>query len=140
MKIRIQGNSIRVRTSRGEAARLADGHAIEQQTMFSGEAKLVCSVTPVENAPAASVKFDGTTIAIELPLDEVTRWASSEKVGIERDLRIDAENSLRLLVEKDFECLHSETDAAEDSFPHPARETDDEGRGRSSLALPVARR
>jgi hypothetical protein len=138
MKIRIQGNSVRVRVSRGEVARLANGDAVEQQTMFSRDAKLIYSVTPLKNLSAATVKFDGAKIAIELPFDEVTNWAGSEQVGIERELRIDAENSLRLLVEKDFECLHSETDAADDSFPHPARETDKEG-GRSSLALPVAR-
>jgi hypothetical protein len=122
MKIRIQGNSIRVRTSRGEVARLAGGDSIEQQTLFSRDSKLVCNVTPVKNLSKAAVKFDGTTIGIELPFDEVTRWASTEQVGMESNLRIDEQNSLRLLIEKDFECLHARTDEADDSFPHPLRE------------------
>jgi hypothetical protein len=119
VKIRIQGNSIRARLSRSEVAQLGQRFPVQQQTMFSTGSILVCIVSPEKDSKAVSASFEGTTITISLPLGEVAAWANSDQVAIEGELPIDDRNSLRLLVEKDFECLHARTDEADDAFPNP---------------------
>ena len=119
MKIRIQGNSIRARLSRSEVARLSTGDSVHQETKFASSSRLVCIVIPTEDVTTATASFDNATIAIALPRKHVTVWANSDQVGLEGEVQIDEKDSLRLLIEKDFECLHSRTDDADDAFPHP---------------------
>ncbi len=119
MKIRIQGNSIRVRLVRSEVTELGEGRPVQQQTAFSPHSKLVSIIRPTQDSETATASLDASTITIAVPLCEIARWVNSEHVGIESDVRIDGHNSLRLIVEKDFECLHSRTGDADNAYPHP---------------------
>jgi hypothetical protein len=119
MKIRIHGNSVRARLSRNEVAQLREGRLVQQETVFSHDSRLVCIVTPEEDLDAVNATFNGSTVTIALPLVKVAPWANSEEVGMEGEVQIDAHNFLRVLVEKDFACLHSRTDEADDAFPNP---------------------
>jgi hypothetical protein len=42
-------------------------------------------------------------------------------VSLEGDLPLDSGQSLHILVEKDFECLHSANETGADAFPNPRR-------------------
>ena len=119
MKFRIYGNHLRVRLTRGEVARLGAGQKIVQTTNFSILSKFITSVEPSAQVTVASATFDGDHLAVILPLTQVELWANSTQVGIEANQRIDADQSLRILVEKDFECLHKEDEQTPDAFPNP---------------------
>jgi hypothetical protein len=119
MKFRIQGNYIRIRLTQGEVASLGAGQKIEQTTQFSSNSKLVSSVEPSTRASVATATFDGTHLIVRLPLEAVKHWANSEQVGIEATQSIDRDDSLRLLIEKDFECLHKDDEHTPDAFPNP---------------------
>ena len=124
MKIRISENSLRVRLTEGEVARLERGEKIEQTTSFPGNSKLISSVigSPAIQSPTAT--FEGGNISLRLPMDRVREWANSDVVGIQADQEVGEGRSLHILVEKDFECLHATGEIEADAFPNPRKRGD----------------
>lgn len=121
MKLRIRGNSVRVRVTKSETGRLGAGEAVEQVTEFSSDQRLISCVEPSSHVNSATAEFEGGKIRVVLPLDQVRTWAGSDAVSIEAVQRIDSAQSLQILVEKDFECLHSKNEENADAFPNPRR-------------------
>jgi hypothetical protein len=122
----MHGNSVRVRVTRSEVASLGRGVAVEQVTRFGPDAELVSAVRP-SPAPAGGgggdvrVTFAGDALVVWVPADTLAQWAGSERVGIEGLLDVGADCPLRVLIEKDFACLHGDDDggATVDAFPNP---------------------
>jgi hypothetical protein len=120
MKLRIQDNSIRFRLSQSEVAQLAQGLRIEQTTVFSPESKLTCEILPGPSA-TVSAGFADDRITVSLPKHEIAQWATTQVVGIEGKQETVRGQFLEILIEKDFECLHSKTPKDADAFPNPKR-------------------
>jgi hypothetical protein len=114
MKLRIRGNSVRLRLTRSEVAALAATGTVEESTEFFGSGTFVYAVTAAEGEDV-SASFVAGRINVAIPADTVADWASGDEVGIEAECGL-----LKVLVEKDFNCL-TPRDAAEDAdtFPHP---------------------
>src|SRR6266542_1253922 len=110
MKLRIRDNSIRVRLTKTEVARLGQELPVEQTTRFSRSSALHCSIQPSRCAAAPSARFDGSTVTVALPAEQARQWASSDQVTIEAHQEIEPGTFLRILVEKDFQCMHSKAE------------------------------
>ncbi len=121
MKLRIQGNSVRVRLNQGEVRSLANAQRVEQTTEFSGFSRLTTHIEPSNEVSRSNVTFEGDRLTLRLPVGQVRQWAQSDQVGIESDQPIGDGRSLHVLVEKDFECLHPRPDENIDTFPNPKR-------------------
>ena len=121
MKLRNHGNSVRVRLAQGEVRSLADGQRVEQTTEFSASSRLIACVESSSNLERATATFDGNRLTLSLPLDQVRQWAATDKVGIEADQPIGDGRSQRIIVEKDFDCLHPRPEENIDTFPNPKR-------------------
>ena len=120
MKLRIKGNSIRLRLTRSEVERLGiEGSIFESVHFGTGSAPFDYELrTTGDNKVSAS--FIGRGIVVSLPTSEADQWINSGKVGIEAFQPIDAASDLRILIEKDFACLIP--GSAEDesgAFPNP---------------------
>src|SRR5687767_9353013 len=100
MKLRIRGNTVRVRLTRTEVSRLSEGSRVEQATVFSPTAQLLSSVEPSASTGRAIVTFDGARVAVILPSDRVNRWAESDEVSIEETQPVGGQQLLRILIEK----------------------------------------
>lgn len=118
MKLRIRNNSVRVRLSRNEVARLGGGEMVEQCTEFAADSRLVSSVES-SSVPEPAARFIAGCISLFLPSTVVAAWAESELVSIEGVQKIEGGRELAILVEKDFECLHSLKEGNCDAFPNP---------------------
>jgi hypothetical protein len=68
-------------------------------------------------SPRATVTSRG--IVVQVPSDEVMKWASTDQVGIEGRQPVDNETSLQILVEKDFACIDGTDQENADTFPNP---------------------
>ncbi len=114
MKLRIRGNSLRIRLTQGEVAALAaHGHCRETMTLAAGSLTYEVRVSGDVDRPEAI--FEQSDIVVTLPADAVDAWAQSDEVTIAGE-----HGPLRILVEKDFACLaprEGEDDA--DAYPHP---------------------
>lgn len=114
MKLRLQGNSIRLRLSQAEVAQLASGATVEERVEFSPANSLTYAIEPSDEP--LSCDFSGDAIRILLPRDEARLWARSEEVGI-----YGVSAKVSIAIEKDFRCLHDRPGEDEaDSFPNPA--------------------
>lgn len=101
MKLRIKGNSIRLRLLRNEVAALVEKGFISEETTFStGPGRtFYYGLIASDEADDIQAKFEGDRIMIVLPRNTAEKWANSETVGIEA-----SQGGLEILVEKDFAC------------------------------------
>ena len=120
MKLRIRGDSIRLRLKQAEVSELAAGNSIVETTRFPG-ATFCYRLDPIESDSCATHLSEGT-MTIGLPRDDVMAWASGDEVAIQEKQAL-PDGVLTILVEKDFACLapggHRDDEDDADTFPHP---------------------
>ncbi|MEO9964919.1 MAG: hypothetical protein ABJF11_03970 [Reichenbachiella sp.] len=115
MKIRINGNFVRLRLSQPEVAQLASDHEVGDAIVF-GERSLTYRLVSSEVHEAVAVDFDGSNISILVPVDLAKKWTETDLVGFENA----DQSQVRILVEKDFQCLHKRPGEDEsENFPNP---------------------
>lgn len=123
MKLRIRGNSVRVRLTRSEVARLGAGETVEQITEFAKNVRLISSIGPSPIITTARAEFTAGRISVLLPSEQIDSWANSDMVSLEANQPIENDRSLQILVEKDFQCLHSPQEENADAYPNPREGT-----------------
>jgi uncharacterized protein DUF7009 len=114
MKLRVQGNSLRLRLTRSEVARLDEQGSVEEAASFSSGGSLTYRIQTHASTQPVHADFSGGAITLFIPTETVRAWAAGDEVGLYAQ-----DEALRIAIEKDFRCL---TRAAEelDAFPHPA--------------------
>jgi hypothetical protein len=115
MKLRIHGNSLRLRVTQKEVARVREGGHVESFIEFAPGRSLVYLLEGSPTAETTSANFDGRAIRVTIPMHEMTDWVESDQVGIEAR----SDTGVELLIEKDFKCLHRSVDQEPDAYPHP---------------------
>lgn len=117
MKLRLRGNSVRLRVNQSEVTRLARGNALQERIVFPGGSGLSYVLQTCAEPGGRASFFEGT-IRISAPNDEVQDWAaSSDSVGIYFDLRTGG-SILKIAIEKDLECVDGPVEERDpDAFP-----------------------
>ncbi len=113
MKLRLHAGSLRLRLSQAEVALLQDTGKVEDATVFAPGQELRYAIEAAD-APAVTATLHHSNIRVILPKTVAKEWAESDQTGIEAST-----GALRLLIEKDFQCLHRPPQPGEDSFPNP---------------------
>lgn len=111
MKLRVRGNSIRLRLTRTEVERLAAGDAVEETVELIRPFRYSLEAADTDEIAA---DFDGERIRVVVPRDRVADWAATKRVGIES-----VTGGVRLLIEKDFACLSPRGEDESNMFVHP---------------------
>lgn len=108
MKLRIQGNSLRLRVSEAEVTQLAQtGRVGEVLTLGPLPEQGLHYVLLVSTKhQTMEAHFADNTITVYLPQAAAAQWISSDQNGLEQVIENGAGPSLRLLVEKDLDCRH----------------------------------
>jgi len=123
MKLRLKGNSIRLRLGQSEVQRLATIGAVEESTAFGPSAAhrfLYAVRASSEEHDGMSASLSGRCLVISIPQTEIHQWASTDQVAIRAVQPTGADTELRILIEKDFECIDAPPEESqEDAFPHP---------------------
>jgi hypothetical protein len=123
MKLRIRGNSLRLRLKRGEVDQLAAGQSIVEETHFPNA--VLSYRLDVTGEEAMQARFENNSLVIRLPASQVSAWATTAEVSMIAEQDLPGEGKLSLLIEKDFSCLepghHRDCDDDVDTFPHPSR-------------------
>lgn len=118
MKIRIKGNSIRIRLTQTEVKNFADSGYIEEATEFMYN-KLFYALAVATNVSELSAQMIGNKITLLVPENIAQNWITTDLVGFENEFDIGNEKKLFLLVEKDFVCLDNTFEDQSDMFPNP---------------------
>ena len=119
MKLRVKNNSIRLRLTQSEVARLGDAGRVEETIEFGLEPRqqlvYTLEITTAEKNVYAAIENNRVTIFV--PKTQADEWIKSEQVSIKIDQSIGGGKILSLLVEKDFACLEPRaTEGDSDSF------------------------
>lgn len=120
MKLRIRGNSIRLRLTQTEVQDFGSSGAIESTVQFGpGNDPFRYEMTVGTNGHSGA-KFDGNCLTVIVPFGDAKRWTSSDQVSLEYQQPINERENLSILVEKDFACLTERPNGDDsDAFPNP---------------------
>src|SRR4051794_38897718 len=113
MKLRLQGNSLRLRLGRSEVANLRDRGAVEEIVAFQLGGKLTYRIQSHAKAETLRAEFETGRITVSVPIGTADAWATSDEVGLYAQ-----DGGLKIAIEKDFRCL-TRTEEEPDAFPHP---------------------
>lgn len=121
MKLRIQGNSIRLRLQQREIAQLRDqGHVTESLLLGTGPEDTF--TYRLERYPGAVVQLrrEPTGLVVRLPAAWAAELAETDRVGVDVEVPVAPGAMVRVKIEKDYACLTERPGEDEsDAFPHP---------------------
>ena len=118
MKLRILGDSIRIRIQQQELADLEQHGTVYDAIHFGIGSVLSYEVQSSESVHALDAHYEPGRIVILIPKADVKEMVQTDRVGVSHEKPLDAGNTLKILIEKDFKCLTPRSEDA-DAFPHP---------------------
>ncbi len=120
MKIRIKGNSHRIRLSKSEVAMFAKDSCVEERTDF-GNNTLIYALKSIDGENM-SANFTGRKITMLVPAHLLQQWASANLVSLEYNIPVNKNQHLYILLEKDFQCIDAVvTEDQSDYFENPLK-------------------
>ena len=121
MKLRIKGNSLRLRVTPSEVKQLLHDGAIREYVQLTANSKdrLTYSVVSSLSALTTTVAYQLGNIAVSVPQIELERWAGGDDVGVYAEVALGGGQMLSVAIEKDFACLDLSDAENEDTFPNP---------------------
>lgn len=112
MKIRIKGNSIRYRLTKGDVDIFSREGYLEE-TLDFGQTQLVYCLKRTDGQDI-NANFTDSTITVLMPDAAAREWTTTDRVGFESH-----SGSLYILIEKDFKCLDVVAEDQSDNYPNP---------------------
>ena len=120
MKIRIKGNSIRLRLTKTEVENFGkDGDFNEETQMLGGIFRYQLKRSYNYENLAAEWIADENKIVFYMPEKIANEWVESNEVGFQHKMPLADGNKLFLLIEKDFVCLDNTFEDQSDNYPNP---------------------
>ncbi|HEV2134048.1 MAG TPA: hypothetical protein VGR47_07275 [Terracidiphilus sp.] len=126
MKLRIKGNSLRLRITRPELDQLMNEGRIEETITFASDdrSRLTYSLEHVATSSTPTVRFNPPSLDVLIPTAQAQQWSMGEDVGIYAAIDLGANGSLELIIEKDFACIHGTAEENRDAFANPRLSAD----------------
>ncbi len=125
MKLRIRGDTLRLRLKKNEVERIAAGASIVEETYFPGS--VLKFRLDASESIAITASFDNSGLAVNVPKSKALDWADTDDVSLHTEQRLPGAGCLSILIEKDFKCLepghHRDCEDDEDTFPHPSAQS-----------------
>src|ERR1700749_5806 len=104
MKLRIEGNSLRLRVTQAELNRLKSGGEVAEIIHFGPELQgnLRYTLVTAEQLLPVMVSFNNSAIAVSIAPKEFESWLEESRDGIYAKLETGATGPLEVILEKDF--------------------------------------
>lgn len=116
MKLRLNGNSLRLRLTRSEVMQLCEAGTVERSVDFGLGTVLIYRVQSRGVIDRIHAVCCNHSITVCVPSESATIWAAADEVGL-----YGQQGALKIAIEKDFRCLTHRPDEEEpDAYPHPA--------------------
>ena len=122
MKLRIKGNSIRLRVSPSEVKHLLRCGGIQEYVQITANPmdRLKYAVVSSLSGATTTVAYQLGDITVSVPEGQLKEWAGSDDIGIYADLALGDSWALSVAIEKDFACLDRSDAENKDTFPNPS--------------------
>ena len=118
MKLRIKGNSLRLRLSKSDVTALADKGTVSDQISF-GFSSLVYELKTDEKIEKLQAFFSDNIITVHINEVFAKIWKDNEVIGLNDVQKINGDEELKLLVEKDFQCIDPAHEDQSDNYVNP---------------------
>lgn len=118
MKIRIKGNSIRIRLTKTEVSTLCTNGYLQEKTSFINNS-LIYALCVAENKNELSASFTENKITMFVPADFVKDWPVNDIITLDGTIPIGNEENLYLKLEKDFICIDHTDEDQSDNYENP---------------------
>lgn len=120
MKLRIKGNSLRLRITPSELTRLLETGRLQETIHFAPDpaARLTYALEHAPQSAAVALHYTPGEVVVLLSSAAAHHWAGGTDVGIYGQ-SITAQGTLELAVEKDFACLDKSDAENVDTFRNP---------------------
>lgn len=121
LKLRIKGNTLRLRVSRSEAAKLVAGERVEDAIQFTAapESRLSFGLQGGPQSKPVAIEWKTQSVRVLISEEKMKTWALETEVGIYETIDLGAAGSLAVAIEKDFACLDGSDEENADSFVNP---------------------
>jgi len=119
VKLRIKGDSLRLRLSQGEMRALAERGEVEDRVSFPGGTTLRYRLSVDRHNQEISATYKANLIDVLVPEALAERWYGTDLVTLSATETAPS-GELRIVLEKDWACLAPrEGEDEADNFPHP---------------------
>lgn len=120
MKMRIKGNTLRLRLNQSEVIRFSETGRVDDAIVFPRGGGLNYSLL---SGAVLEAVLDENNIIVTLPPELAEHWTASEDIAVEGWIPLGEGEKFWLLIEKDFKCLTERAQEDEsDNFPNPNEE------------------
>ena len=123
MKLRIHGNSIRLRLNQAEVAQFSKTGFVEEAIEFGPGSRLTFSLESLSNLETPQTVLQNGWLRVQVPAAQAQYWVTTDLVGIAGEQPLDAGKHLSILIEKDFQCIHSPEPQDPYAYPNPLNES-----------------
>ena len=117
MKIRIKGNSIRYRLDKVDVELLETVGKVESVTHIGAGVLHFCVRSKEISDPV--IKMEHSSIHLLIPAEKLSVWYAPDQVGFELVLPNEDGSDIKLLIEKDFQCLTARDEDDSQAFENP---------------------
>ena len=116
MKIRIKGNSIRLRLTKTDIQNLKEKGIVEEKTIIGTEEIFKYSLVVDDKVSTISAEFQANKITVFLSKKEAGILTETDEITIQGTQDNGQEKGLFLLVEKDLQCLDTTSEDQTDMY------------------------
>lgn len=121
MKLRIMGNSLRLRLSQTEVDTLGREGMVKDTIAFPANEKLTYEIRSSES-DTLGCTFANNNISLFVPQIVLNEWIGTDMVGFDREIDLDKNKKLGILIEKDFKCLTKRPNEDDSElYPNPLK-------------------
>ena len=113
MKLRIQGNALRLRLNQAEVAQFSKTGCYEDAIEFSPGVRLTYALEASTSIQSPRAIFQNACLRIQVPRQSGLEWATTDRTGISGGEQVS------ITVEKDFQCLHGVGAHDPQAYPNP---------------------
>lgn len=122
MKIRIKGNSIRLRLDQNEVEQFQETGIVNSSITFWNNLTMNYALVRSEVQEPLACMTDNN-IEVLVPEQQAIEWTTTDLVGFKNKVSVQGNTELTILVEKDFQCVTPREDEDESkNFPNPLTE------------------
>jgi hypothetical protein len=118
MKLRISGDSVRLRLRKPEVRQLLESGSVAGSTAFAPDVELHYRLEIAGQSLTAN--FNSGDLTIRVPRADAQQWAQTDQVGIEATQPAGSGRTLQILIEKDFACRDATHESQEGTYENPA--------------------
>jgi len=119
MKLRIKGNSVRLRLSKTDVSIICNKGLLKDKTSF-GKNIFIYTLESAKDAENLSAVFSDSKMTIYIPEIFLKDWEKNDVIGFDNGVKRGSDE-LFILVEKDFQCIDETEEDQSDNFENPSK-------------------